>query len=93
MYLAILSIILQSEAIEKLPEGQRTFAILAEAFSVDVYQARIQLFLEFIKKKRDWIEKVLAPLLGFKKRNLDDYLAEFLNPNMPLDEIGILLFS
>ena len=93
MYLAIFSIILQSEAIEKLPEGQRTFAILAEAFSVDVYHARIKLFPEFIKKKRDWIEKVSAPLLGLKKRSLDDYLAEFLQPNMPLDEIGILLFS
>ena len=93
MYLGILSIILQSEAIEKLPEGQQTFAILADAFSIDVYQPRLQLFPEFIVKKRDWIEKVSAPLLGVKKRNIDDYLAEFLNPNMPLDEIGILLFS
>ena len=93
MYLGILSIILQSEAIEKLPEGQQTFAILADAFRIDVYQARLQLFPEFIVKKRDWIEKVSAPLLGVKKRSIDDYLAEFLNPNMPLDEIGILLFS
>ena len=37
MYLGILSIILQSEAIEKLPEGQQTFAILADAFRIDVY--------------------------------------------------------
>ena len=93
MYLGILSIILQSEAIEKLPEGQQTFSILADAFRIDVYQARLQLFLEFIVKKHDWIEKVSAPLLGVKKRSIDDYLAEFLNPNMPLDEIGILLFS
>ena len=92
MYLGILSIILQSEAI-KLPEGQQTFAILADTFHIDVYQARLQLFPEFIVKKCDWIEKVSAPLLGVKKRSIDDYLAEFLNPNMPLDEIGILLFS
>ena len=44
-------------------------------------------------KKRDWIEKVSAPLLGVKKQSIGDYLAEFLNPNMPLDEIGIMLFS
>ena len=44
-------------------------------------------------RKRDWIDKVSAPLLGFKKWSINDYLAEFLNPNMPLDEIGILLFS
>ena len=41
MYLGILSIILQSEAIEKLPDGQQTFAILADAFGIDVYQARL----------------------------------------------------
>ena len=87
------AIILQCEAIEKLPEAQQTFAILADAFRVDIYQARIKLFPEFIVKKRDWIEKVASPLLSIKKRNIDDYLAEFLQPNMPLDEIGILLFS
>ena len=91
MYLGILSIILQSDAIEKLPEGQQTFAILVDTFRIDVYQARLQLFPEFIVKKHDWIEKVSAPLLGVKKQSIDDYLAEFLNPNMPLD--GILLFS
>ena len=79
-----------TKAIEKLPKGQQTFAILAEAFCIDIYQARIQLFPDFIVKKRDWIS---APLLGIKKCSIDDYLAEFLSPNMPLDEIGNLLFS
>ena len=51
MHLGILSIILQCEAIEKLPEVQQTFAILADAFRVDIYQARIKLFPEFIVKK------------------------------------------
>ena len=91
--LSIFSLIFQTEAIEKLPQGQRTFAILAEAFNIDVYQARIQLSPEFIAKKRNWIEKVSSYLLGIKKCSLDDYLAEFLHPNMPLDEIGIVLFS
>ena len=46
-----------------------------------------------MSKKRDWIEKVSGYLLGIKKRSLDDYLGEFLRPDMPFDEIGILLFA
>ena len=34
------ALLMQSENIKKLPEGQRTFAMLAEAFNVDVYEAR-----------------------------------------------------
>ena len=76
-----------------LPPGQQTFAILAEAFGVDVYLARIHLFPDFIKNKRDWIEQVSSHLLNIKKCKLDDYLEDFLWPDMPLDEIGILLFA
>ena len=84
---------LQTDYITSLPPGQQTFAILAEAFGVDVYLARIRLFPDFIKKKRDWIQDVSSYLLNIKKRALDDYLEDFLRPDMPLDEIGILLFA
>ena len=84
---------MQSENIKKLPEGQRTFAMLAEAFNVDVYEARLRMFPNFVSKKRDWIEQISSHLLGLKKRELDDYLAEFLKPEIPFDEIGILMFA
>ena len=84
---------LQLNRIAGIPEGQRTFAILAEAFEVDVYRARLEMFPTFVKKKIDWIRSVSSYLLGLKKRELDDYLAEFLKPDIPLDEIGILLFA
>ena len=48
---------MQSENIKKLPEGQRTFAMLAETFNVDVYEARLRMFPNFVSKKRDWIEQ------------------------------------
>ena len=47
---------MQSENIKKLPEGQRTFAMLAEAFNVDVYEARLHMFPNFVSRKREWIE-------------------------------------
>lgn len=84
---------LQTELIKHLPNGQRTFAILAAAFNVDVYEARLQLFPKFIEKKMDWIRDISEYLLGMKKRELEDYLAEFLKPEHPLDEIGILIFA
>ena len=86
-------VLLQSENIKKLPEGQRTFAMLAEAFNVDVYEARLRMFPNFVNKKIDWIEQISEHLLGLKKRKLEDYLAEFLKPDIPLDEVGILMFS
>ena len=67
--------------------------MLAEAYGVDVYKARVQLFPKFIEDKRDWIESISNNLLTIKKRSLDDYLSDFLRPDMPLDEIGILMFS
>ena len=84
---------MQSDNIKKLPEGQRTFAMLAEAFNVDVYEARLRMFPNFVTKKRDWIEQISSHLLGQKKRLLEDYLAEFLKPDIPFDEVGILMFA
>ena len=86
-------VLLQSDNIKKLPEGQRTFAMLAEAFNIDVYEARLRMFPNFVNKKRDWIKQISAHLLGLKKRQLEDYLAEFLKPEIPLDEVGILMFA
>ena len=40
-----------------------------------------------------WIEQISGHLLGIKKHELHDYLSDFLRPDMPLDEIGILMFS
>ena len=59
---------MQSETIKKLPEGQCTFAMLAEAFNVDVYEARLRMFPNFVTKKRDWVEEISSHLLGLKKR-------------------------
>ena len=53
----------------------------------------MHLFPKFVAKKRSWIEQISGHLLGIKKRELDDYLSDFLRPDMPLDEIGILMFS
>ena len=53
----------------------------------------MQLFPEFIAKKKKWILLVASYLLDVKKRSLDDYLADFLILEMPLDEIGIFLFA
>ena len=86
-------VLLQSENIKKLPEVQCTFAMLAEAFNVDVYEARLRMFPNFVNKKIDWIEQISKHLLRLKKRKLEDYLAEFLKPEIPLDEVGILMFS
>ena len=83
----------QSDAIDKLPAGQRTFAVLARAYQVDVYEARMRLFPKFVAEKCSWVEAVSSHLLGIKKRELDDFLSDFLRPDMPLDEIGILMFS
>ena len=61
-----------------LPDGQKTFAIIADAFKVDIYKARVQYFPKFIAEKRDWISSVSENLLSIKKRSLDDYLSDFL---------------
>ena len=55
--------------------------------------ARVQLFPEFIEKKKRWILLVSSNLLDIKKRSLEDYLADFMLPEMPLDEISIVLFA
>ena len=87
------ALLMQSENIKKLPEGQCTFAMLAEAFNVDVYEARLCMFPNFVSRKREWIEQISSHLLGLKKRQLEDYLAEFLKPDIPLDKVGILMFA
>ena len=51
------------------------------------------MFPEFIKKKTNWILLIASNLLDIKKRSLDDYLADCLHPEMPLDEIGIMMFA
>ena len=51
------------------------------------------MFPKFIKDKRSWIESVSENLLSIKKRSVEDFLSDFLRPDMPLDEIGILMFS
>ena len=86
-------LLMQSENIKKLPEGQRTFAMLAEAFNVDVYEARLRMFPNFVSRKREWVEQISSHLLGLKKQQLEDYLAEFLKPDIPFDEVGILMFA
>ena len=43
---------MQNENIKKLPEGQRTLAMLAEAFNVDVYEARLRMFPNFVSGKK-----------------------------------------
>ena len=53
----------------------------------------MHLFLKFVAEKRSWIEDISRNLLGIKKCELHDYLSDFLRPDMPLDEIGILMFS
>ena len=45
-------LLMQSDNIKKLPEGQHTFAMLAEAFNVDVYEARLHTFPNFMSRKR-----------------------------------------
>ena len=45
-------LLMQSENIKKLPEGQHTFAMLAEAFNIDVYEARLRMFPNFMSRKR-----------------------------------------
>ena len=92
IYLAF-SLCLQLDRIAGIPAGQHTFAMLVDAFEVDVYRARIEMFPNFVEKKIDWIRQISAYLLGLKKRELEDYLAEFLKPENPLDEIGILMFA
>ena len=86
-------LLMQSKNIKKLPEGQCTFTMLAEAFNVDVYEARLHMFPNFVSRKREWVEQISSHLLGLKKRQLEDYLAEFLKPDIPLDEVGILMFA
>ena len=61
-------LLMQSENIKKLPEGQCTFAMLAEAFNVDVYEARLRMFPNFVSRKREWVEQISSHLLGLKKR-------------------------
>ena len=39
------------------------------------------------------LNKISSHLLGLKKRELHDYLAEFLKPEIPLDEVGIFMFA
>ena len=78
-------LLMQSKNIKKLPEGQCTFTMLAEAFNVDVYEARLHMFPNFVSRKREWVEQISSHLLGLKKRQLEDYLAEFLKPDIPLD--------
>ena len=60
---------------------------------MDPYAARMQLFPEFVAKKKKWILLVASYLLDVKKWSLNDYLADFLILEMPLDEIGIFLFA
>ena len=84
---------LQPDHIAGIPAGQQTFAMLADAFDIDVYKAWIDMFPKFVEKKMDWIMNISSYLLGLKKRELEDYLAEFLKPDNPLDEIGILMFA
>ena len=67
IYLLILILLMQSEKIKKLPEGQRTFAMLAEAFNIDVYEARLCMFPNFMSRKREWVEQISSHLLGLKK--------------------------
>ena len=93
LYYEHINLLFQSEVIDKLPAGQRTFAVLARAYQVDVYEAQMRLFPKFVAEKHSWIEDILRNLLGIKKRELDDYLLDFLRPDMPLDEIRILMFS
>ena len=85
-------LLMQSE-IKKFPEGQHTFAMLAEAFNVDVYEARLNMFPNFVSRKREWVEQISSHLHGLKKWQLEDYLAEFLKPDIPFDEVGILMFA
>ena len=51
------------------------------------------MFPSFIQRKRDWIEQISSHLLGLEKRQLEDYLAKFLKPDVPLDKVGILMFA
>ena len=51
------------------------------------------LFPKFVAEKRSWVEAISSHLLGIKKRELDDFPLDFLRPDMPLDEIGILMFG
>ena len=39
LYYECINLLFQSEVIDKLPVGQRTFAVLARAYQVDVYEA------------------------------------------------------
>ena len=93
LYYECINLLFQSEVIDKLPAGQRTFAVLARAYHIDVYEARMHLFLKFVAEKRSWNEDISRYLLGIKKCELHDYLSDFLRPDMPLEEIGILMFS
>ena len=93
LYYECINLLFQSEVIDKLPVGQKTFVVLARAYQVDVYEARMRLFPKFVAEKRSWIEDISRNLLGIKKHELDDYLSDFLRPDMPLDKIGILMFS
>ena len=67
--------------------------MLAEAFNVDVYEARLHMFPNFVSKKTEWIQQISSHSLSLKKRQLEDYLAEFLKPEIPLDEVRRLMFA
>ena len=60
-------LLMQSKNIKKLPEGQCTFAVLAEAFNIDVYEARLHMFPNFVSRKKEWVEQISSHLLGLKK--------------------------
>ena len=50
-------------------------------------------FRSSLPRRKDGILLVASYLLDVKKQSLDDYLADFLIPKMPPDEIGIFLFA
>ena len=44
-------------------------------------------------RKREWIQDISKNLLEAKGCTLQEYLDSFLRPEIPLDEIGIMIFA
>ena len=46
-----------------------------------------------MKRKLEWIQDISKTLLNAKGTSLEEYLKHWLRPDIPLDEIGIMIFA
>ena len=88
MYIVFLSF--QCDA--DVPTGDELLHIISHHKLVKPTEIRTYL-LVWVKKHKNFMEKISKDILTRKKLTLDDYISTVLTPGVPIDEIGLLILT